>query len=84
MTKAPKMGDLLADPRWTSVFLPSLAHALYVSRNPFKHFKTKAPGFLEIVQKIFNLSYPEIDLVLKSNDELVNKVRSAFSHTHKL
>jgi hypothetical protein len=82
--RALKMDDLLGDPRWTGTFLPSLAHTLYISHKPFKDFKTKAPEFLEIVQKIFNLSYPEIDLVLKSNDELVKKVRSAMSRTHKL
>ena len=78
--KAPKMDNLLRDPRWTNVFLPSLAHALYVSRKPFKHFKTKAPEFLQVIQEIFNLSYPEIDLALRSKDELVQKVR-AMSHT---
>jgi len=82
--KVPNMDDLLGDPWWTSTFLPSLAHALYILRKPFKNFKTKAPEFLEIVQKISNLSYPEIDLVLKSNDELVKKVCSTMSHTNKL
>jgi hypothetical protein len=58
MAKAPKMDDLLGDPRWAGVFLPSLAHALYISRKPFKHFKTKSPEFLEIAQEIFDLSQP--------------------------
>lgn len=73
-TKSPRMDDLLGDPRWTDVFLPSLVHALYISRKPFKQFKAKAPEFLMIVQKVFDLSYPEIDLTLKTNDELVRKV----------
>ena len=78
------MDDLLGDPRWAGVFLPSLAHALYISRKPFKHFKTKSPEFLEIAQEIFDLSYPEIDLILKSNDELVKKIRGSMSCIHKL
>jgi 7-cyano-7-deazaguanine synthase in queuosine biosynthesis len=77
------MDDLLRDPRWTDVFLPSLAHALYISRKPFKHFKTKAPEFLQVVQEIFNLSYLEIDLHLRSKDELVQKVR-AMCHNHMI
>jgi hypothetical protein len=81
--KAPVMDDLLKDPRWTNVFLPSLAHALYVSRKPFKHFKSKAPEFLQVVQKIFNLSYQEIDLALNSKDELVKTVRT-MSHNHTI
>jgi hypothetical protein len=76
-SKIFKMDDLLNDPRWTDIFLPSLTHALYVSRKPFKHFKAKAPEFLDIVQKIFDLSYPEIDLTLKTKDDLVKKVRSS-------
>jgi hypothetical protein len=79
-TKALEMDDLLKDPRWTGVFLPSLVHALYVSSKPFKHFKMKAPEFLQIIQKIFDLSYPEIDLALKSSDELVKKVRNIIHH----
>ncbi|KDR82214.1 hypothetical protein GALMADRAFT_135578 [Galerina marginata CBS 339.88] len=70
-TKAPTMDNLLKDPRWTDAFLSSLAHALYISQKPFKHFKSKAPEFLQVVQEIFNLSYPEIELALRSNDELV-------------
>lgn len=74
--KMLEMDSLLRDSRWTEVFLPSLVHALYTSRKPFKDFKTKAPEFLKIVQKTFDLSYPEIDLTLKTNDEFVKKVRS--------
>ncbi|KAF8163816.1 hypothetical protein B0H34DRAFT_795465 [Crassisporium funariophilum] len=65
------MDDFLKDPRWTDAFLPSLAHALYISSKPFKHFKSKAPEFLQVVQEIFDLSYPEIELSLRSKDELV-------------
>ena len=82
--EAPKMDNLLRDSRWTDVFLPSLAHALYISRRPFKHFKTKAPEFLQVVQETFNLSYPEIDLALRSKDELVQKVRVMSWHNHAI
>jgi len=81
--KAPKMDDLLSDPRWTGVFLPSLVHALYVSCKPFKHFKAKAPEFLKIVQQTFNLSYPVIDLTLKATDELTKKVRIIRIYVHE-
>jgi len=73
-TKSPRMDNLLGDPHWTDVFLPSPVHALYMSCKPFKQFKAKAPKFLKIVQKVFDLSYLEIDLTLKANDELVKKV----------
>lgn len=71
-----EMDSLLRDSRWTEVFLPLLVHALYMSCKPFKDFKAKAPKFLKIVQKTFDLSYPEIDLTLKTNDEFVKKVHS--------
>ena len=73
--KAPKMDNLLRDPRWTDIFLPLLVHALYVSRKPFKYFKAKAPQFLKIVQQTFDLSYLEIDLTLNTTDEFVKKVQ---------
>jgi hypothetical protein len=76
VTRMPKMDDLLRDSRWTKSFLPSLFHALYVSRKPFKHFKAKGPEFLNTAQNVFNLSYPDIDLSLKATDELVKKVHS--------
>ena len=77
------MDDLLWDPRWNNIFLPSLVHALYVSREPFKDFKLKAPEFLKVVQKIFNLSYPEVDLNLKATDELAKKVCSIRIYVHE-
>lgn len=80
---APKMDDLLRDPRWTDIFLPSLVHALYVSHKPFKHFKAKAPEFLKIVQQTFNLSYPEIDLTLKAADELTKKICNIRIYVHE-
>ncbi|KAF8903657.1 hypothetical protein CPB84DRAFT_1746062 [Gymnopilus junonius] len=62
--------QFLKDPCWTRVFLPSLTHALYISREPFKHFTADSPEFLATIQQVFNRAFPNIQFALSSNDKL--------------
>lgn len=64
----------LKDPRWTRVFLPTLQHALFVSREPFKHFTLEAPEFLSTIQDIFNRTFTNVDYELSLNDEVTKVV----------
>ncbi|KAF8957754.1 hypothetical protein BDZ97DRAFT_1762635 [Flammula alnicola] len=68
------------DPRWTKVFLPTITNALYISSEPFKHFKPASLEFREKAQEIFDLSYPNVDYQLKDNDRVIteayNRVKS--------
>ncbi|KIJ91410.1 hypothetical protein K443DRAFT_14424 [Laccaria amethystina LaAM-08-1] len=60
----------LKDRRWAKVFIPSLTHALYVSREPFKYFATDSPVFLTTVQTIFDKVFSDADVVLSTGDPI--------------
>ena len=66
--------NLLNDYRWKRIFLPTLTHALYISREPFKDWTIDSPAFLATVQNAFNLSFPNIDVVLSVKDKLTDTV----------
>jgi hypothetical protein len=65
----------LKDRRWAKVFIPSLTHALYVSREPFKDFAADSPVFLTTVQTIFDKVFSDADVVLSTGDPINAKVR---------
>ncbi|KAH9980445.1 hypothetical protein BJV74DRAFT_887849 [Russula compacta] len=67
----PTAAKFLHDPHWANVFIPTITHALYISQEPCLNFASESPMFLTTVQKIFNLSFPNVDLVLASDDPLV-------------
>jgi hypothetical protein len=67
----PTAAEFLCDPRWANVFIPTITHALYISREPFLNFASESLVFLATVQKTFNLSFPNVDLVLTADDPLV-------------
>ena len=56
--------DLLNDHHWKRTFIPTLTHALYVSHEPFVDWSVESPAFLATVQKVFNLSFPNIQMSL--------------------
>jgi len=73
--------QFLKDRRWARIFLPTLTHALYISREPFKDFTLDSPEFLAIVQTFFNLAFPTINFALSSNDEVtltVSQITSCY------
>ncbi|TFK19710.1 hypothetical protein FA15DRAFT_659671 [Coprinopsis marcescibilis] len=55
----------LANNRWKGKFLPTLYHALYTSREPFKGFVVSTPRFNEMVQNVINMVYPEAQYTAK-------------------
>ncbi|KAH9956941.1 hypothetical protein BJV74DRAFT_891454 [Russula compacta] len=67
----PTAAKFLHDLCWVNVFILTITHALYISWEPFLNFASESPMFLTTVQKIFNLSFPNVDLVLASDDPLV-------------
>jgi hypothetical protein len=61
--------------KWTKIFLPMLAHALYISRRPLQEFKPSSPMFVATVQQIFGLVYSRATCNVKDGDILVEEVR---------
>lgn len=60
VVKAGKGGSGLPNwvhPKWTKVFLPTLAYAQFISNQPFQAFKPSSPVFVATIQQIFKLVY---------------------------
>jgi len=73
--------EFLKDARWKEVFIPTITHALYVSREPFLHWASESPQFLVTVQRVFDVSFPNVQYVLSSNDAVTQTVR-LFPHAY--
>ena len=71
----PTAAEFLRDRRWANVFIPTITHALYISRDPFLDFTSESPVFLATVQEVFDLSFPNVNFVLVANDPLVVTVQ---------
>jgi hypothetical protein len=67
--------QFLKDRRWARVFIPTLMHAFYISRESFTAFTLDSQDFLETVQNVFNISFPNVDFALSPNDEVTITVR---------
>jgi hypothetical protein len=67
--------EFLKDRRWARVFIPTLTHALYISREPFVDFTSDSPKFLETVQRAFDLAFPNVDFGLSMTDKVMTTVR---------
>jgi len=66
--------QFLEDPRWTRIFLPTITHALYISRNPFVDWTSDSETYLATVQQVFNLTFPNVTITLSLGDGVVNTV----------
>jgi hypothetical protein len=66
--------NFLKDSRWARVFMPTITHALYISRKPFVDFTLESPEFLVTVQKAFDLSFPNVDFELAPDDLIIKTV----------
>jgi hypothetical protein len=60
-------------PKWTTIFLPTLSHALFISKRPFQEFKPSSPNFVATVQQILRLVYSH-DTYVTKEDVLVEEV----------
>jgi len=67
---------LIEDIRWTDTFLPSLTHKLFMVHQAFHDFQVDSNAFLQIVQEVFEIAYPNIEYTLKRTDSLVITVCS--------
>jgi hypothetical protein len=56
------------------VFIPTITHALYISREPFVDWTTDSKTFLATVQKAFNLSFPNVKYTLSASDAVTKTV----------
>ncbi len=75
-TKILKTGKGLphwVHPKWTTIFLPTLSHALFISKRPFQEFKPSSSIFVSTVQQILRLVYSH-DIYVTKNDVLVEEV----------
>ncbi|KAG5640305.1 hypothetical protein DXG03_009295 [Asterophora parasitica] len=63
--------NFLNDTRWAQAFIPTITHALYVSRDPFLDFAAESSTFLATVQEVFDLLFPNVDFALTMDDPLV-------------
>ena len=61
-------------PDWTQTLLPTLTHALFVSKDPFQDFKPSSPVFLVTFQKVFKLVYPNVPYDATSANVLIVEV----------
>ena len=52
-------------------FLPTLAHRLYASDEPFLKFTCDSTAFLEAVQEIKDAIYPDIDYEVKKKGPIL-------------
>lgn len=67
--------QFLQDGRWAKVFIPTIAHALYISREPFLEWALDSRVFLATLQHVFNISFSNITFTLRADDPIVVTVR---------
>ena len=66
----------MEDIRWTNTFLPSLTHKLFIVHQAFQDFQVDSKAFLQTVQEVFDIAYPNVKYTLKRTDSLVTTVRT--------
>ncbi|KAI9457286.1 hypothetical protein F5148DRAFT_1322536 [Russula earlei] len=68
--------EFIHDIRWANILLPTIMHYLYILWELFIHFSSDSPTFLVTVQDAFNISFPNVDIILRSDDPLVTMVQT--------
>jgi len=66
--------QFLQDGRWAKVFIPTITHALYISREPFLDWALDSCVFLAMLQHVFNISFSNITFTLPADDPIVATV----------
>ena len=69
--------QFLNDGRWAKVFMPTITHAFYNSREPFLEWTRESPVFLATTQRVFNLVFDNVSFTLSSSDPVVLAVSIA-------
>ena len=67
-------GEFLKDGRWKEVFIPTLTHAHYISREPFLDWTTESLTLLANVQEVFNRTFTNVDVCLSPKDSVITTV----------
>lgn len=74
MDDSDVLRQFLDDSRWARIFLPTITHALYISRNPFVDWTSDSETYLATVQRVFNLTFPNVMVMLSLGDDVVDTV----------
>jgi len=82
--RGPKSLPDWVHPKWAKTILPTLTHALYISKDPFEEFKSLSPSFIATVQKVFDLVYPHAMHDVTEGDAVLEEVSCQMSHPHEL
>ncbi|KAF8809248.1 hypothetical protein BYT27DRAFT_7007716, partial [Phlegmacium glaucopus] len=64
------------DTRWVESFLPTLTHMLFISPHAFQDFRSESLAFVETVQDVFDVTYPNIEYTFKRKDAFVLQAAS--------
>ena len=59
------------DSRWAKVFIPTITHELYTTREPFLDWTPESEIFIATVQRVFNLSFPNVTYTISAGDCIV-------------
>ena len=76
LTNAARTGDFVVQPSWAKVFLPSLMHQFFVSKQPFQDFVNHSAAFVANAQDAFNATHPNIAYRVAAGDHIVVTVSS--------
>lgn len=61
-------------PKWINIFLPTLTHALFISKQPFQDFRPSSPIFVTTIRRIFGLVYSHTTYDIDKDNILVAEV----------
>ena len=66
------------DSRWAKVFIPTITHAFYTTREPFLDWAPESEVFIATVQRVFNLSFPNVVYTISAGNRVVLTVCAGF------
>jgi hypothetical protein len=66
------------DNRWAKVFIPTITHAFYTTREPFLDWAPESEAFIATVQHVFNLSFPNVNYTISAGNRVVLTVCPSF------
>lgn len=64
----------LHDFEWKNSFLPSFTHSFFVSQEPLNHFKRSSKEILSLVQKAFDVAFPQVRYEVTEKDVILRTV----------
>lgn len=74
--------DPFSGSKYTSTFLPTLYHRFLISRDPWNEFSTRVdllPKFIDVLQEVFDIVYPEYAYKITRDSAIVARVRTALA-----